>query len=263
MGRNLFDRAILLLALAALLGLGAWSVYAGPHSARALQAGLEREARYALDALGYGWAKVSVDGQVARLSGEAPTPEARDKAVLAVIGAAPPVWAEQLPSALRPPEKTGGPVWGGITQVVSEITLAAIVSPYTWHAELVPGQGLSMSGHVPDADTRTYLFAAAERHFLGRVSAELDLAEGVPDDHWAAMIETTLMALSVLEEGSVMAQDRAVALIGRAATPEAEAAAREALAQLPEGYAINFEISVGTADAADGTDPAPAPAQEE
>lgn len=197
MGRFGFDHVLLGLAWVSVLGFGAWTSTLGPAAGSRIEAELTDRARLGLDALGFGWARVRFDGMHATLTGAAPTPEQQQQALAAVRAAGalplPAALVEVLPAGLLGAE---GPVWNGVASLTDQTTRLAPVSPYTLRAEKLPDMGISITGHVPDAAMRERLIASAETLFPGRVSLELDFADGAPKRNWPEAVEATFLALS-------------------------------------------------------------------
>src|SRR5882757_4932223 len=108
-------------------GLGRRNVFA-------ISATLQQRAEAALAKIGaQQWASVKVDGQVAFLSGEAPTESDRQDTI----------------DAVRASEWSGGKWIGGITVVRNQTTLAKPVSPYEWTAQLGERGLVRLAGYVP------------------------------------------------------------------------------------------------------------------
>ncbi|HHB80713.1 MAG TPA: OmpA family protein, partial [Aliiroseovarius sp.] len=77
----------------------------------------------------------------------------------------------------------------------------------------------------------------------GDAAAGLELAVGMPDGAWPDVARTGLTALQGLERGEMHLRDRALTVTGAAATPHAKTMAEAALADLPEGYTSDVQIT--------------------
>lgn len=196
---RLLDYLFGLVALAGLAGTGWWAVYQSPNSAVNLQARLEANANAALDAAGFDWAHVEMDGQTARLKGRAPSADAIQAAALTVVTSS----------------GAGGVLWGGVTQVESAVDAAPPVSPYVWRAIKREDGGFVLLGHVPSRTIRVGLLEKAAG-LAGEAAVEdrMQLASGAPGANWQGMAHLALEALSELETGEVRFQDTRLRLRG-------------------------------------------------
>ena len=190
--KTAFDTLLAVLALAGLGFLGWYAAYAGETSAERLEARLAAKAEYALLELGAGWATVEVDGQRARLTGEAPTADARAQAESAVRGAA------RLELPLLPEDfgVEGGWLHGGIIAVDNAAPVARPVTPYQITAMKTDDGGVWIEGHVPDDAARMSVVEAAERSFPGQVAVQLELGAGVPGPEWVGTFNGLLPLLA-------------------------------------------------------------------
>ncbi len=83
---RVIDALIAFTSFAGLCALGYWqALMLHEKSAPGLEARLRESAESALARDGFGWARVAMDGQVARVSGDAPSPEALEAARFAVL----------------------------------------------------------------------------------------------------------------------------------------------------------------------------------
>lgn len=222
--------------------------YGGIHSQWPARAGLEgmgveaaeqalREAALAsLSEAGIDWAKVTMNGQKAVLSGTAPDAEAAERAAAVVRTS---VWA-------------GGYVGGGITSVdISRVRFETmldaappVAAPFTWSARLVDGEGVTLVGFVPDDRVRLALVAEAESLFGEPVEDLMQVARGAPEGDWTRAASLALAALSHLETGAVEAEDNEFTLSGLAADETTAAMAQEPLAAYPTGLTITTAINL-------------------
>lgn len=234
----------LLAGLAAIAALGIFSIEIDllPGSRADAEARLRERAEAALTAAGAGWAEADMQGQKAVLSGVAPDEAAARKAA----------------EALERSTWSGGVLVGGVTSVdASAVAVQSeppVVAPFVWVAERL-GEEIVFSGYAPSAEAREAVYRIARAHFPGaEISGELDIAQGAPPEHaWLAAAETSLQALSRLEEGAAAATGSRFEVSGRAADHERAQAARALMNSLPPGIA----------GAADVTAPAPQPPPDE
>lgn len=199
-------RKAALLSLGIFIILGLLAVHASPVSNTALEARLQTKADEALyDIRADEWAQVRVTGQTARLTGRAPTPEARNAALAAVARAD---WA-------------GGVVAGGITKVFDETTLAHIEEAFTLRA-VRTGNRLTLSGFAPDADAAARIEALAAGLFGDRAESTLRLYPGGAPAGWEAGVRLMLQELARLDAGAGVIETDRIALTGLA--PNAQTA---------------------------------------
>lgn len=267
---TVFDKILAILALAGMGLVGWYAAYAGDTSAARLESLLERKAEHALLEIGAGWAKVDMDGQSARLTGEAPTEDARAAAETAVRSAAP----LELPGLPERFANKGGWLVGGVVAVDNAATVAAPITPYAISAQKTAEGGVSISGHVPDEAARLSIIAAAERFFPGQVAVQLEMGAGVPGPEWVPTFEGLLPLLAQEDVIGAFLTDREISVQALpSAAPAAEQgdavdAATEAetetegqasdagivLPGLPDGYSGEVHYISDDGDDSDDTD---------
>ncbi|MBI1211707.1 MAG: OmpA family protein [Alphaproteobacteria bacterium] len=181
-------------------GLGRRNVYA-------ITATLQKKADDALGNVGATWASVHVEGQVAVLSGEAPTDSDRQDAI----------------DAVRTAEWSGGKWIGGITAVRNSTTLAKPVSPYEWTAQLGERGFVLLSGDVPGQRHRRAIKAEAQRLFPKGVDDQMVIAQGAPTGPWTDTAIWALAQLSRLTSGEARFKDRVVLIRGAAPSETVQA----------------------------------------
>lgn len=116
---------------------------------------------------------------------------------------------------------------------LGDITLnPPAISPYIWSAEAT-GSGVTLSGYVPDAETREAILSVADQ--LGSISDRMDIGSGAPDGFEAA-VEALLGQMNGLENATAAINDRELSLAGEAATSEAYRSANDFLGSLPAGF---------------------------
>jgi hypothetical protein len=207
-------RTSALICLAIFVVLAALAIYASPVSSSALQARLQTDAEDALYRIRADeWAEVRLDGQVAHLTGRAPSLDAREAALAALIRAD---WA-------------GGVVAGGVTRVVDETSLANAEEAFSLRAERAGGR-LTLSGFAPDADAATRINAQAERLFGGQVESDLRIFPGGAPLGWESAVRLLLQEMARLDAGVGLIENERVALAGLAANAQTEDAVRAAFA---------------------------------
>lgn len=185
-------------ALFALPFIAWWGVNQSPQSAQRLEARLQVRALAALQAAGIDWAGVGMDGQMAILTGAAPSEDAVTEAARIVLRSSGP----------------GGLILGGVSQVRSEAVQAPPVRPYLWTAETSSGGGLVLAGHVPSGAVRAQLILEAEAIARGPVEDRMVLASGAPAGNWQGIARLALAELGRLDEGRAQLSDHVLTLHG-------------------------------------------------
>ncbi len=206
-------RQFALIALAIFLGLGALAIGASPMSAGSLQNRLQEDANDALARVGADrWATVTMQGQVATVSGMAPDRRQRAAALEAVSRAD---WA-------------GGVVAGGVTRVIDQTRLARESAPVQFSAEKAAGR-VQISGLAPDAATVDRIESIARRQFPGGADVDLTLAPGSAPEGFEVTVQLVLSELTRLDSGSArITRDRYV-LTGLAPDQATAVRARQAI----------------------------------
>ncbi len=249
-----FLKFLAALAAVALLAVAAFLIDGAPGSAASAERRLEESAREALGDDAAAWASVTMDGQKAILSGEAPDDEARADLIARIAAA----------------QGGGGLVSGGVTAVdagaLTVVEAPPTADPFLFIAEY-ENSVLAFSGHAPDQETRDEIFRLAHNLFPDtEISGGLEIARGAPasPESWGIAAETSLRALYYLRHGAVSAENERFSVMGEAEDTVRAGAARMLMTALPEGLAGEAEIFVDEetpvqADPAPRAD-APAPA---
>lgn len=210
-------------------GLGRRNVYA-------IAATLQQKAETAIKKSGaQGWAMVRVDGQVAVLTGEAPTESDRQDVI----------------DAVRASEWAGGKWVGGITAVRNEMTLAKAVTPYEWTAVLGERGRVRLGGLVPGQRHRQAIKAEAQRLFPEGVEDEMAIAQGAPTGPWSDTAIWALAQLSRLASGEARFKDKVVLIRGAAPNATIKSDIENAASKIGRPYRGSTDLrAVGTFDAA-------------
>lgn len=213
-------RKVLLSGAIAFLILAGLAIYASPLSANNLEARLQRAADQALyDVRAEEWARVEMNGQVATLTGLAPSREAQARAIESVRRAS---WA-------------GGVVAGGITKVIDDIRLDVEEGAFQLRADLVGGR-LTLTGFAPDAAGQARLNELAELLFPGRASVDLRLAPGAAPQGWEAAARLMLGELARLDTGAALMAGERLAVTGLSTNPQTVNSVRAAMQDAPGGF---------------------------
>lgn len=211
---------ILAVAGGALLLLGLWGIHAGGHSAGRLEARLQAAAEAALAGREHGWASVSVSGQVATVSGQAPSESARLDALAAVSAAE---WA-------------GGRFAGGITRVEDDTTPNAIHSDFGLRAAAQNGR-ISVVGEVASETIRASLSEFATRLFPAGADISLAVNPDATADAAAEESARRLMTeLARLDRGQIAVRSNRGVLYGTASNGQTAGSAVRGATELPAPF---------------------------
>jgi outer membrane protein OmpA-like peptidoglycan-associated protein len=201
-------------------------------SVQTVPAELQRKAEETVKKSGaQGWARVQVDGQIAYLTGQAPTEADRDDLKLAVRQAA----------------GAGGAWWGGITQVRDSMTLAPARKPYFWMARLGENGRVSLAGYVPGQRYYREIKAAARKIFPIGVDDQLEIAGGHPTGPWADTAIASLKQLTTLQSGEVRFENQVLTIKGEARDSTVQAAVYAWAKALPRPYQGGADVSLANA----------------
>lgn len=200
-------------------------------SVRFVEGELNTQAKSALARLGATWARVKMDGQIAIVTGEAPTEADR----------------EDVKREIRAAAGPGGPWLGGITQVRDEMKVAAPVKPYFWTAVRGADGRVSLSGYVPGQRFRKAINTEARKLFPTGVDDQTVVAAGHPTGPWAETAIWGLRQLSQLQSGDARFADTVITVRGQARQADVQAgiyASAKAVARPYQGVA---EVTLSTA----------------
>ncbi len=206
-------RWIVFAALTALLVTGYFATFYAHgrghwRSVQSVESDLQAKAEAALTRAGAKWARVKLNGQIATLTGEAPSQVDRDDLRIAVRGAAGP----------------GGPWLGGITQVRDEMTTAADKKPYWWAAKRGADGRVSLAGYVIGQRVRQAVRAEARKLFPTGVDDTTTVAAGHPAGPWEETVVWALRQLSLMQAGEARFEGSVITLRGQARDAEVQKA---------------------------------------
>lgn len=195
---RLFDTFIALLGALGLVGLAAWSVISFPVEADALESRLQAAASQAVAADGHDWASVQVDGQIAIVTGVAPSASARESALASVLASAGP----------------GGLLFGGVTEARPDFDTLPMVSPFVWRAARTPDGEVILSGHVPSETVKSALASQAGSLGAARLDDRTEIAAGAPTGPWGEVAGLGLRAVSELDSGQARIEGSTLTVAG-------------------------------------------------
>jgi OmpA-OmpF porin, OOP family len=217
---RLFDSLVAVMTVLGLVGLGVFVFLRMPQIESGVEARLQAQAAQVLATNGADWASVSVDGQVARISGTAPSETAAGDAADRLLRAA----------------GAGGPVWGGITHVETDIDVAVPISPYVITAVRTDDDRFVLEGHLPSAEARARMLEAAGKLAPGNVVDRLQIGHGAPDGQFTDIALQAVGHLQRLETGRAELSDTRLTVSGVAMDEGARAEISAAVANLEDPW---------------------------
>lgn len=132
-----------------------------------------------------------------------------------------------------------------------------LVEPYTFSVVKDQQGGLFLKGFAPDQASRDALIEAGKTVGGGApVIADIEIADGVPDDEWLSMVQAGINAMQDMQSGRLEIVDSDVAFTSN---PNAEVGAADDLSQ---SAVASLSVDSGSAEAATGaaTPPTNSPA---
>jgi outer membrane protein OmpA-like peptidoglycan-associated protein len=209
-----------------LIGIAVFLIFAvfvtgfSPVAPRALEARLDGIARDSLSAREFRWARVSVDGQIATLSGRWPDEGTHDAALEAI-------WTS---------EWAGGVFAGGITKIV-DLSVAQQGETTSRLMARYNADGLTISGIAPSDAARDELMAIVQVLFPGRTNVRL-ATRSDPDANrgWAQAGGQLLAGLARLDVGAAILDSNTAVLYGTASDAASAEAALDAYQAPPPPF---------------------------
>lgn len=210
-----------------------------PWGAKANSVNMGKSVQTALNDGGFGWAKSAMSGNVAKLTGEAPSADAKAGAIAAAKNA----------QCEKCADRENGKRWHVVdSEDVTVMKMVATQVPYTLSGVLSDDGGLLLNGYVRSEDERVRMLAEAERLYPGKVTdSKLKIARGAPKMNWFAIGAAHLNGLSQLKNGQFMVTDADSFLTGEADTADIRSAVNTILSGLPAGFNGSSKIDVANA----------------
>lgn len=166
------------------------------------------------------WAKVTMNGRNAVLTGTPPSPEAGEEAVALIAGL------------------------HGVHSAHGDFDMIDIVSPYVWIANQRDGK-VTLTGVVPSKEAKASLLTATKAKFPSQnVIDEMRIAGGVPSGNWTGMVTMAISQLSSLDYGKAQMRGNVLTLEGGTSSPRVAASIKEAFENVSAGYNARDIITV-------------------
>ena len=201
----------------------------------------------------HNWAKVDIDGGVAKLTGEAPNQSAIDSAMTlakTTIGK-----STGSDDGCKKCNKHGA------LKIASTATIKAaavapkkptleVVSPYRFSATKGGNGFVDLNGYVPSEEDRQRIYTEAEALFGERLRAKkVGIAAGAPDANWDDVISTHLPELAALDSGTFTLNNRQALVRGVVSDAAIRDRVNAVVTALPQGYVGAANITVPNAAA--------------
>lgn len=204
----------------------------------------------------HSWAKVDMDGQVAKLTGEAPNQTALDNALALAKNTVANVKSGKKGCG-KCKDKAGSGFSIANNASVTKAVAAApkpaarAISPYRFKATKAENGAVDLSGWVPTEDDRTRVYGEAEALFGERLRRkEVKVAPGAPDGNWDDVISLHLPELDSLDTGTFTLNDRQALLRGLVGDTAVRDRINTVVSGLPTDYIGAANITVPNAAAA-------------
>jgi outer membrane protein OmpA-like peptidoglycan-associated protein len=200
--------------------------------------------RSALDAGGFKAVNVEMAGNVAKLTGIAPSEDAKQVAIDTAANAK----CEKCAERSDP--------WHEVD--ASSLSVAKVVPtvrPYTLSGSLTDDRSVVLNGYAGSEGERDSILADAEALFPGKViDNKIKIALGAPDANWRDVANANLKGLARLDSGQFGMENEQSSLTGRVGSAGQLTEINSLFSSMPDGY--NGTVNVNAA----GETAAPAPA---
>lgn len=228
---------ILLLAIASLI----LSLF-GPWNANKRSAEMKTSISNALNANGYDFANIDMSGNVATLSGEAPSDELMNQAVSLASNTE----CETC--------KRKNKIWHVVKSdmTVKKAPALPLASPYVFNATKAEDGRVVLDGYVRNEPELNRVVREAGTLF-GTANVEnnvLKIARGAPDNKWGNVLSRGLQGLNALDYGRMIVTDNDLLLTGFTTDVALRDQINTGAANLPAGYVGATNIRVEGAQAA-------------
>jgi len=192
---------------------------------------MENDIRAALDSKGYNNIQVDMSGNVATLSGDAPSEAAKADAISI---------AENTECSACKNKRR----WHEVRDNMSTKAVA-IQSPYTFNAVKNLDGNVTVNGFVPSQRDREDLILAGNRIFNTKViDRTIRIAAGAPDANFVNVSERYMSQLAVLDKGSFSQEDYSGLLQGTASDVGVRNRIIQAGQSFPGKYAAGFKANI-------------------
>ncbi len=212
----------------------------GPWSAKARSAQMGTSIQNALNAAGYNFVDVEMNGNVASLSGEAGS----DADMSSAFNLAANTECETC--------KKKGKIWHVVENNMSVKAAPTLptVSPYVFNAVKGDDGNVVVSGYVGSENERQRILVEADTLFNGNVTDDkVELALGAPADGWGDVLSRSLGNLALLDRGSLTVNDTQTLLRGFTTDADIRDRINSSVSNMTDGYIGAANITVDGASA--------------
>ncbi len=221
-----------------ILGIAALLFEFTPWGGSARSANMGNSIQAALNANNMNGITTAMSGNVAKLSGDITSEQARQAAVSIAQNA----------QCEKCGDREAGKRWHEVDGSGLKIAVASI-SPYTLTGLRTDDGGIVLDGYAQNADEKASMLAAAEAAFPGNVTDNtIKIAPGAPNAHWLDVARANIAGLGSLESGQFGMEDLNSVLRGQTASVELRTSVNLSIDGLPEGY--NGAANIVVPDAA-------------
>lgn len=192
---------------------------------------IESDIRSALDSSGYSAIEVDVFGNVATLTGVAPSESAKSKIV-------------SLSEAVRCSSCSHEGKWHIVKDEMSFETLPT-QTPYTFSAVKDLNGNVTVSGFVPSVVAKADILLAGNRIFNTKmIDRNIRVANGAPDDKFLEVTESYMRELALLDKGRFSQEGYAGLISGTASDASVRERINNIGQSLPSKYAEGFAANI-------------------
>lgn len=212
-----------------------------PWGAKAHSVKMGQSVDAALKSAGFPNVGVDMQGNVAKLTGEAASAQSRAAIVDTAAGA----------QCEKCADRANGERWHEVDD--SELTVKQVltVSPYTLTGTRLENGGILLDGYAQSELDRDRILATAETNFPGMVTDnKISIAEGAPHTGWADVAVANINGLGKLDIGRFNMNDSNSNLTGRTLSTDIRSAVNGLVQSAPNGYDMSASIDVPNTDAA-------------
>jgi len=192
---------------------------------------VESDIRSALDAEGYEFADVEFYGNVATLSGVAPSENAKLSAL-------------SLAESVRCSKCSHDAIWHVVDDQMSFKTLPTQI-PYTFNGVKDSDGNVTLSGFVPSETAKADIISAANRIFDTKIiDRNIRVANGAPDEKFLDVTESYMNELALLDKGRFSQEGFAGLISGTASDVEVRNRINKIGQSLPGNYGTSFAANI-------------------
>ena len=195
-------------------------------------ASMENDIRAALDSAGHGgYTQVEMSGNVAKLTGEAPSVAAKAGAIETAKNA--------VCSACK-----GKRSWHEVDDQMSAVTLP-VQTPYTFSGVKSENGSVVLSGYVPSETDKADIILKANRIFNTKVRDQtIRVAAGAPDAKFLNVTETYMKELALLDKGKFSQEEYDGFISGTAKDSAIRSNINQIGKSLPGKYKAGFAANI-------------------